>query len=64
MAYQCNLDAGQQIIIDNQGEQTAITLTSSGSGQQQSQRTSFTTGIWTSPPVLFRTSTGLVLQLT
>lgn len=62
-AYTCDLDKGQQITIENQEPQTAITLTSGGSGQQQSQSNSFETGNWRVPPTVFRTPSGVVLRI-
>jgi hypothetical protein len=38
-------------------------MSSGDSGQQQSQSTGFTTGGWSRPPELFRTSENLVLRL-
>jgi len=40
MGYIGNLGAGQQLYIENQGTQTLIMLTSSSTGQQQSQSSS------------------------
>ena len=62
-AYTCELDKGQQIYIENQGSQTVITLTSGGSGQQQSQRNQFETGNWRVPPTVFQTRNGVVLRI-
>jgi hypothetical protein len=64
MAYIFYAGAGHQVIVENQGQQTAVATVSSGPGQQQSQRTSFTTGTWTAPPVAFRTPAGIVLEIT
>ena len=63
MAYTANLGGNQQLTIANQGTQTVITLFSSSSGQQQSQSSSVTTGNWTSPPQLYQTGAGWVLQI-
>lgn len=64
MAYIFNAGAGHQVIVENQGQQTAVATVSSSAGQQQSQRTSFSTGTWTAPPAAFRTPAGIVLQIT
>lgn len=40
-----------------------VTLFSGGAGQQQSQANGFETGIWQTPPVLFQTTTGLVIRI-
>ena len=63
MAYRATLNGNQQITIINQGNQTQIVLSSSSLGQQQSQSSSLTTGIWNAPPQLFSTSQGFVLQI-
>lgn len=63
VAFVGNLGRGQQVYVENQGTQTAITLTSNSSGQQQSQSTSFQTGTWVKPPALFRNAAGFVLQI-
>ncbi|MEC4982688.1 MAG: zinc ribbon domain-containing protein [Oscillatoria sp. PMC 1068.18] len=63
MAYQGSLGAGQQLTVENHGDRTLITLTSSSVGQQQSQSVSLQTGGWSSPPNLFRVSTGFVLEI-
>jgi hypothetical protein len=63
MAYTANLSANQQLYLENQGTQTLITLISSSAGQQQSQSSNLTTGTWTTPPMLFTTKSGFVLQL-
>ncbi|KAM3110779.1 zinc-ribbon domain-containing protein [Phormidesmis sp. 146-33] len=63
MAYLCDLGTGQQLRVENQGTQTIVTLTSSSTGQQQSQQSSVQTGEWQLPPTLFRTATGLILRI-
>ncbi|MBZ8178636.1 zinc ribbon domain-containing protein [Oscillatoria salina] len=63
MAYQGSLGVGQQLTVENHGDRTLITLTSSSVGQQQSQSINLQTGSWISPPSLFRTSTGFVLAI-
>lgn len=63
MAYIGNLGTGQQLYIENQGTQTRVTLTSSSTGQQQSQSSSFETGNWSVPPTLFRTPAGFILRI-
>lgn len=63
VAFVGNLGSGQQVYVENQGTQTAITLSSNSSGQQQSQSTSFQTGTWVKPPALFRNGAGFVLQI-
>jgi len=64
MAYTCELGSGQRLYLENVGEKTAVTLASGSAGQQQQSGSQFTTGVWTSPPELFRTSQGVVIKLT
>ena len=61
--YLGNLGSGQQVYLENQGTQTIVTLFSSSPGQQQSQSNSFQTGFWVQPPALFRTASGVILQI-
>ncbi|CAD5917950.1 hypothetical protein PCC7805_00469 [Planktothrix agardhii] len=63
MAYVCELGTGQSVYLENQGAQTVVTLISSGPGQQQQVSSSFTTGVWSSPPQVFQTPYGLVLKV-
>nr|WP_290222078.1 zinc ribbon domain-containing protein [Trichocoleus desertorum] len=63
MAYIGNLSSTDQLQVENIGVQTAIALTTSSAGQQQSQGTSLTTGNWVVPPTLFRTATGWILRI-
>lgn len=63
MAYKTQLGTSQQLYIDNQGEQTLLTLVSSSANQQQSQRSAFPTGEWLMPPALFRLGAAFVLRV-
>ena len=63
MAYTANLNANQQLTIENRDIQTSIALISSSPGQQQSQSSSVTTGHWTKPPQLFKTLSGFILEI-
>lgn len=63
MAYTGSLTTGDQLHVENRGNQTVITLLKGGINQQQSQRSSFGTGNWLAPPTLFRTSTAVVLRI-
>ncbi|WP_448573698.1 zinc ribbon domain-containing protein [Trichothermofontia sp.] len=63
MAYGCEISAGRSVYLDNQGNQTVVTIVSSSSGQQQQASNSFTTGQWTYPPQLFRMGDGLVIRI-
>lgn len=62
-AYRCDLSRGQQIYLENQETQTVITLSSAGSGQQQSMGSSFETGKWRVLPTVFQTDAGVVIQI-
>ena len=63
MRYEASLDSSSGISVENEGEQTHIALWSGRGGQQQSQGTGFTTGVWTQPPALFDARGGPVLQI-
>ncbi len=63
MAYVCNLDTGQTVYLENQGNLTVITTMMINQGQQQQSSTSVETGNWTSPPEIFRTSQGVILKI-
>jgi hypothetical protein len=63
MAYSCDIGNGQRLLVQNDGEETKVALSSGDSGQQQKQSTGFTTGKWSKPPELFRTSENLALRL-
>lgn len=58
-----NLGSGQQLFLEQSGNQTVITLAQTTSGQQQSQRSSFLTGAWSETPVLMQTAIGWMVQL-
>lgn len=63
MAYQATLSGTQHLTIINQGTQTQINLMMSSAGQQQGQSSSFTTGTWVTPPKLYNTGQGFILQI-
>lgn len=63
MAYQIEVQPGQQLFIENIGSQTVITLTSSGLGQQQQSSQSVHTGTWTAPPTAYRTAGGMIIYV-
>ncbi|ACK64251.1 conserved hypothetical protein [Rippkaea orientalis PCC 8801] len=64
MVYACELGNSQTVYLNNQGNQTTITVASVGVGQQQQSSTSFLTGQWLSPPQLYRTGNGVILKIT
>jgi hypothetical protein len=63
MAYSCEIGNGQRLLVQNDGDNTQVALSSGDSGQKQNQSTSFTTGEWSKPPELLRTRENLVLRL-
>jgi hypothetical protein len=63
MTYAYELENGQRLIVQNDGDDTLVALSSEDEGQQQSQCTGFDTGRWLKPPELFRTSGKLVLRI-
>lgn len=63
MTYVCDLGTGQKIYLDNQGTQTIVTVVSQSSGQQQQASNGFQSGIWTSPPQVYRTANGVVIEV-
>ena len=63
MAYQCDLGTGQRLYLENRGTQTIVRLTSGSARQQQSQQSNFETGEWLTLPKVFRTATGIILQI-
>ena len=63
MTYTHDIGNGQRLLVENDGDNTQVALSSGDSGQQQNQSTGFDTGKWSKPPELFRTSENLVLRL-
>ncbi len=63
MTYAYDLESGQRLIVQNDGDDTLVALSSGDEGQQQSQSTGFQTGKWAKTPELFQTRGGLVLRL-
>ncbi len=62
MPYRCDLNTGQQIYLDNQGDKTLITVASSGPGQQQQSSSSLQTGQWTEVPQVAKINGGVVIR--
>ena len=63
MAYQCELGNGQTIFLDNQGDQTIVTIAAKSTGQQQQSSSSFSTGTWISPPEIYQTAGSLIIKI-
>jgi hypothetical protein len=63
MTYAYNLENGQRLLVENDGDITQVALSGGDSGQQQNQSTGFSTGKWSKAPELFRISEKLVLRL-
>jgi len=64
MAYIHTLGDGRSLYLDNQGNQTTVTLASTGVGQQQQSSYGFQTGSWTQPPEVAQSTVGIVIKLT
>ena len=63
MTYTHDIGNGQRLLVENDGDNTQVALSSGDSGQQQNQSTGFSTGKWSKPPELFRISEKLVLRV-
>lgn len=63
MLYSYEIGLGQQIVLQNMGTDTVVTLTTSAAGQQQQASSRVQTGSWVAPPSAFRTSSGVVVRL-
>ena len=63
MKYECELTPGQHLEIDNEGDQTFVSLSNRGLGQQQSQGHGFTTGQWSSEPTVFRVGKDVIVRV-
>jgi len=64
MSYAYKMDNGQQLLADNEGDQTRVSLgRGEGGSQQQSQGNSFNTGPWSKPPTLLRSGQDLILRV-
>ena len=63
MTYVYDFEHGQRLIVENDGGDTLVALSSDDGGQQQSQSTAFNTGTWLKTPELFRARGGLVLRV-
>jgi hypothetical protein len=63
MTYAYDLGNGQQLLVENDGDNSQVALSSGDSGQQQNQSAGFNTGQWSKPPDLFRTKDELILRL-
>jgi hypothetical protein len=54
MSYTYELENGQQLVIENDGGETLVRLSSGSESQQQSQATGFDTGKWSKTHTLFQ----------
>ena len=63
MTYMHDIGNGQRLLVENDGDNTQVALSSGDSGQQQNQSAGFNTGKWSKPPELFRTTNDQVLRL-
>lgn len=64
MPYQYDISPSQKIYLDNSGNNTLITLASSGPGQQQQSGTQVATGPWTEVPQVARVGSGVLVRCT
>jgi len=53
MTYAHDHGNGQRLLVENEGDDTQVALSSGGSGQQQNQSTGFNTGKCRSPRSYF-----------
>ena len=53
MTYSYDLGNGQRLLVQNDGDNTQVALSSGDSGQKQNQCNGFSTGEWSKPPELF-----------
>jgi hypothetical protein len=64
MSYAYKMENGQQLLVDNEGDQTRVSLgQGEGGSQQQSQGNTFDTGSWSKPPTLLRAGQDLMLRV-
>jgi hypothetical protein len=63
MNYQGQLQTGEKILLQNDGEQTHIQLQSGDEGKRESQGSGFETGKWKKTPTLFSSGEGAVLRI-
>jgi hypothetical protein len=63
MTYTHDIGNGQRLLVENDGDNTQVALSSGDSGQQQNQSAGFNTGKWSKPPELFRTGDDIVLRV-
>lgn len=63
MNYECELETGQHLEIENDGDQTFVNFSSRGPGQQQSQGHGFTTGKWSNKPRIYRSGDDHIVRI-
>ena len=63
MVYVCELKPGHHVYLDNQGNQTIVTVKLEMPGQQQQTSSSITTGTWIAPPEAYQSDDGVVFKL-
>ncbi|MBD1845810.1 zinc ribbon domain-containing protein [Cyanobacteria bacterium FACHB-63] len=63
MTYVADLGQGQTLAIENAETQTVITWETKSAGQQQSQQMSLSLGRWSASPIVFKVSSGFILQV-
>ncbi|MBV8901071.1 MAG: hypothetical protein JOY92_13270 [Verrucomicrobia bacterium] len=64
MSYAYKMENGRQLLVDNEGDQTRVSLgQGQGGSQQQSQGNTFDTGSWSKAPTLLRAGQDLILKV-
>jgi hypothetical protein len=63
MNYKGQLNTGEEILLQNDGEQTHIQLQSGEDGKRESQGSGFETGKWKKTPILYSSGEGAVLRI-
>lgn len=63
MAYRCEPHPGQEVFVDCLDGQTQLLCRRSQPGSQQQASSSFTTGNWTAPPQLWRSTHGQFIHI-
>jgi hypothetical protein len=63
LTYAHDLGNGEWLLVQNDGDNTQVALSSGDAGQKQNQSTGLTTGEWSKPSELFRIDNELVLRV-
>jgi len=63
MNYECELGNGQHLELRNEGDQTFVSFSRRGVGQEQRQGHGFATGPWSSKPAVYRLEKDYVVRV-